>query len=304
MMVAMQVSRLLSRCWNAHAACVFRVAHRLRMRPENVRIHLAALLAITSFFAAHAADNPPWLAQTRANYTLHYGPADRTHIAEYEGFFKKGIAANEAFLGSTYPKQFDIYIYQDRASLDIDLQKVLHEPKYKSPCWLAAYGESNGVHLLSLLRWDVETCEGRYTTYADKEKTQKLITHELTHVFHGQTIRGHHLNNDISWFAEGLAVSVAGQLGPSDIHQVQAALRAHAVPGSLNGIASSDAILLRYSMMGSLVMYIDRNYGRAKLKGLLPLDSQKEILSSLGVTEVPFLDRWKLFMLNSAGRSR
>ena len=305
MMAAMQVSRLFSRRWNAHAASVFRVAHSPRMRPENIRLHLAVMLAITSFFAAHAADNPPWLVQTRANYTLHYAAADRTHIAEYEGSFKKGIAANQAFFQSSYPKHFDIYIYQDRASLDTDLQKVIHEPNYKSPCWWEATGQSEGIHLLAPVRWDVETCEGRYTTYADKEKTQRLITHELTHVFHGQSIRDHRpVGKDISWFEEGLAVLVAGQLGPSEIHDVQAALQAHTVPGTLNGVASSDAILLRYSMIGSLVMYIDRTYGRAKLKELLQFDSQEEILSSLGITEPQFLDGWKQFMLNSAGMSR
>jgi len=133
-----------------------------------------------------------------------------------------------------------------------------------------------------------------------------LITHELTHVFHGQTIRDHSPGRvkDISWFEEGLAVYVAGQLGPSEIHDVQAALLAHNVSGSLHGIATSDSILLRYSMMGSLAMYIDRTYGRAKLKGLVRLDSQEEILSSLGVTEPQFLDGWKLFMLHNAGISR
>jgi glutamine synthetase adenylyltransferase len=68
------------------------------MRQESIRRHLAALLAISSFLAAHAADNPPWLVQTRANYTLHYVAADQAQVAEYERFLAKGIAANEAFL--------------------------------------------------------------------------------------------------------------------------------------------------------------------------------------------------------------
>ncbi len=97
---------------------------------------------------------------------------------------------------------------------------------------------------------------------------------------------------------------IRGQLGPSEIHDVQAAFRAHTVPGSLNGVATSDSILLRYSMMGSLVLYIDRTYGKARLKGLLQFDSQQEILSSLGVTEGQFLDGWRHFMLHSTGLSR
>ena len=268
-----------------------------------IKRHL--FLVLIAPFVFPFADAQQQLMQTRANYTLHYVAADRTHIAEYESFLAKGIAANEAFFQSPYPKHFDIYIYPDRASFDTGLQKELHQPNYKSPCWVAGVGQYDAIHLLSPARWDTETCEGRYTTYADKEKTQKLITHELTHVFHGQTIRDHNPDRmkDISWFEEGLAVYVAGQLGPSEIHDVQAALQAHNVPGSLHGIASSNSILLHYSMMGSLVLYIDRTYGRAKLKGLLQFDAQEEILSSLGVTELQFMDGWTQFMLNSAGMS-
>ena len=121
--VSMLDSRLLSRRWKAHTAWVFHFVRSLRTRQRSILRPLAALLVITSFFAAHAADNPPWLVQTRANYTLHYSAADQTQVAEYESFLAKGIAANEAFFGSTYPKQFDIYIYQDRASFDTGFQK-------------------------------------------------------------------------------------------------------------------------------------------------------------------------------------
>jgi hypothetical protein len=271
-----------------------------------MRCHLTALLVFTSFLAALAADHGPWLLQTRPNYDLHYKETDRAQMAEYESFLARGIAANEAFFQSSYPKRFDVYIHPDRASFDIALQQQLHQPNFHSPCWLVAVGESDGIHILAPVRWDDGACEGRYTTYADKEKTQKLITHELTHVFHGQTIRDHEMDGKkgLSWFEEGLAVYVSGQLGPSEIHDVQAAFRAHTVPGSLNGVATSDSILLRYSMMGSLVLYIDRTYGKARLKGLLQFDSQQEILSSLGVTEGQFLDGWRHFMLHSTGLSR
>jgi len=172
---------------------------------------------------------------------------------------------------------------------------------------MTGVGGTGAIHVLAPARWgDLASCEGRYTTYADKEKTQKFITHELTHVFHGQARRKHNLDmaNDISWFAEGLATYVSGQLTPSDIHDVQNAVQARTVPGSLNGIATFDSILLRYNMMGSLAMYIDRISGRAKLESLMQFDSQKEILSNLGVTEQQFLDGWKLFMLQSAGMAR
>ena len=103
---------------------------------------------------------------------------------------------------------------------------------------------------------------------------------------------------------EGIAVYVSGQLGPPEIHDVQTALEALTVPGSLNGIATSASIQRRYNMMGSLVMYIDRKYGREKLEAVLRFDSQKQILSGLGVTEMQFLDGWKQFMLHSAVVSR
>jgi hypothetical protein len=206
----------------------------------------------------HLCSPHAWRLQTRVDYLLHYTAADQTHIAEYERLITTGIAANEAFFKAPYPARFDVYIHPNRASFDAGLRKEFHQPDYRSACWLVGVGELYSIHLLAPARWGDGACKGRYTTYADKEKTQKLITHELTYVFHGESMRGHNMDvaKDPAWLEEGLAMVVFGQLGPSEIHDVQAALRAHTIPGSLYGIVASDSILLRYSTKGSLVLYI------------------------------------------------
>ena len=156
-------------------------------------------MIITSFLGAQAAHNPRWLVQRRAKYVLHYAAVDRAQVAEYESFFAKGVAAHEAFFQRAYPKRFDVYVHPDRDSFDTALQKRFHEPNFRSACWLSGVGWSDGIDVLAPGRWgDGGACEGRYTTYADKEKTQKFITHELTHVLHGQTNRNHRPDLNLS----------------------------------------------------------------------------------------------------------
>lgn len=238
--------------------------------------------------------------QRRAEYVLHYTVSDEAHIAEYERFLHNGVAVNKAFFQQSYPAVFHVYIHPDRGSFDAALQQELHRPQFHSECWLVAIGEPSVIHLLTPTRWADGSCDGRYTTYADKVKTQKLITHELTHVFHGQSIRNHRFKNeaDLGWFEEGLAVDVSGQLGSPEMQEVTTALQANRIPTTLHGLATWDNVLLRYSTMGSLVRYIDTTYGKAKLKELLQYQSTQEIVASLGVSESVFLERWQRSMLD------
>src|SRR5436189_4083823 len=139
-----------------------------------------AVLMNVPFFAASASESP-WLLSTRARFDLHYAAVDRADAGPYEALFTKGVRDTETFFGAAYPKRFAVYIHPNRTSFDLALRKELHEPELKSECWLAGVGLSNGVQLLAPARWGDGDCEGRYTTYADKKKTQKFVTHELTH---------------------------------------------------------------------------------------------------------------------------
>ena len=52
---------------------------------------------------------------------------------------------------------------------------------------------------------------------------------------------------------------------------------------------------LRYGLSGSMVMYIDKNFGREKLKKMLPYNKKSELLKELGVTEEELLAGWAKF---------
>ncbi|CAN5290595.1 hypothetical protein BH09PSE2_BH09PSE2_22120 [soil metagenome] len=244
----------------------------------------------------------PDIVERGAGFRLHYTEAARPDVAAYRKFLAAGVATNQAFFAVRYPKPFDVYVYDNRAALDAGRRLAFKDPSYASPCWLAAIGVAHGVYMLAPVRWEEETCEGRYTTYADKTKTKRLFTHELTHVLNGQILRAHGRDDgdDIAWFREGLAMLVAGQLGPIERREVQAALKAGAVPSSLKAISELPNVGLRYNIMGSLALSIDRTFGREKLKALMDVNSQTAVLSSLGQSEQAFLTSWRRFAADGA----
>ena len=229
-------------------------------------------------------------------FRVHFTTAAKPEVARYARFLAAGVAANETFFKSRYPKSFDVYVYDHRSALDSGLRSVFKDTAYASPCWLAAIGEAEGVYMLAPVRWESETCEGRYTTYSDTTKTGRLFTHELTHVLNAQILSAQgrrYGTDDIAWFREGVAMLVAGQLGAPEQRAVRAALKAGSVPTSLNAIANLADVGLRYNLMGSLAQHIDRTFGRTTLKALMSLDTQAAILSTLGVSEKDFLAAWR-----------
>jgi len=53
---------------------------------------------------------------------------------------------------------------------------------------------------------------------------------------------------------------------------------------------------LRYGLSGSVVMYIDKKYGRNKLKELLPVEKKADLFFKLHTTEAELVEGWKEFM--------
>ena len=53
---------------------------------------------------------------------------------------------------------------------------------------------------------------------------------------------------------------------------------------------------LRYGQSGSMVMYIDHRYGRAKLKELFPYNQKSELLQALGISEEKLIEDWEAFI--------
>jgi hypothetical protein len=170
-------------------------------------------------------------------------------------------------------------------------------PAFKSECWTVASGISKKIDILSPKIWDTESCEHKY---GQKEQTQRLITHELVHVFHGQLTVSSDFNDvkNIDWFIEGLATYASGQCDSNRIVEFIKAINSGTIPQAIEQFWTGK---LKYALSGAMVMYIDERYGRIKLKELLKDNEKEKILQVPGVTEINLLSGWKEYMLSLPG---
>ena len=161
---------------------------------------------------------------------------------------------------------------------------------------MVASGTATKFDMISPERWSVEACEH---SFADKIKTQQLITHELFNVFHGHRNASPDFSDvtNIDWFVEGFATYASGQCDASRMNAVKQALESNTVPSSLDHFWTGK---LKYGLSGSVVMYIDHTFGRSKLKELLRYNRKDELLKSLGIDEEKLLQGWKEFMKNDS----
>lgn len=251
-------------------------------------IFLAAFLGIAFI---RAGEN--WIVEKHKGYNLVFTVADKDHTKEYNTFIEEGIKVTGAFFDSAYEKTFSIYIHPNRSSLDSTWQRDWKMPEFRSECWMVASGVAERLDMLSPQIWNKEACEHRY---ADRKKTQQLITHELVHVYHGQRNISPDFSNTtgIDWFVEGLATYASGQCDSFKIAEVKKAIISNTIPQHLDDFWTGR---LKYGISGSLVMYIDKTYGRVILKKLLPLSKKTEILSALNITEAVLISDWKIYML-------
>ncbi len=160
---------------------------------------------------------------------------------------------------------------------------------------MVASGVAGRLDLLSPATWDTASCE--HSSRAEVE-TQRIITHELVHVYHGQ----HNPSPDFSdvtgldWFVEGLATYASGQCDSAKMTQVRSALVSNELPQSLEKFWTGK---WRYGLSGSTVMFIDRKHGRTMIISLLKCTKLPELLGSLRVSEKEFVESWKSFVLDS-----
>jgi hypothetical protein len=234
-----------------------------------------------------------WITEKNTGYSVHYTATDREQVNDIKTLTVNGIDSVTSFFNRPFKSEFNVFIHPGRNSLDSTWQKEWNMPTFKSACWMVASGVADRIDVLSPKRWEREACEH---TYADKSRTQQLITHELTHVFHGQQNASPDFSDSdaIDWFVEGLATFVSGQCDSRRMTAVVKAIKENQVPESLDEFWTGAN---RYGLSGSIVMYIDHTYGRAKLFELLPLNKKKEILTQLNTTESELLKSWKTYML-------
>lgn len=253
-------------------------------------ISICVMIINTGWIIWHSA----WITETHKNYSFNYTTADLKWKNEYVGIIDKGVNSVETFFHASFEKKFDIYIHPNRKSLNSQWQKDWNMPDFKSDCWMVASGVAGKMDLLSPATWNKEACEH---SYENKIETERLITHELVHVFHGQLNESPDFSqtDNIDWFVEGLATYASGQCDSKRIEEIKKAISDNELPILLNDFWTGK---YRYGLSGSMVMYIDKKYGRDKLKKLLRFNKKVELFNLLKITEKNLLNEWKTYIQN------
>jgi len=223
-----------------------------------------------------------WKKHTEKGYSLYYTASDEPAMESVVNFF-----------GGSYLHPFDVYIFPGRKMMDSVWRKDWGLPNFKSECWMVASGIGQKIDILSPARWKAESCEHDVD---DQTETQHLITHELFHVYHGQINASHDFSDvdGIDWFVEGLATYGSGQCDQARVAAVKKGIADHTIPLNIEKFWTGN---MKYGLSGTLVLYIDKIYGRDKLKSLLHYNKKSQILEALAVEESALLDGWKNYLI-------
>ena len=221
-----------------------------------------------------------------ATLDFHAAPTDPS-AKTVETLARAGTAQVEHFFGAPFPRPIDFRLAPNRAAFDAAFPPALGMGK--TQCWMVGMGIADLMVMLSPSDWKAEACDHHP---ADKQELQRLIAHELTHVFHGQNnphgdFAG---EDDLAWFIEGVAVLVSGQLTDARVAQVRAAVAAGTAPRKLDDVWSGK---LKYGFAGSLAAYVDKRWGRPTTRRLLAATSNAQALAMLGTTEYVLLADWR-----------
>jgi hypothetical protein len=235
-------------------------------------------------------DSLQWIKKESPSFTLYYTPADSSIILTLEKDLRNGNRTVTGFFKTkSFKKKFDVYIFPNRAELNKQWQKDWGMPGFKSECWMVASGVAHRLDILSPLCWKKEACDHNA---GDSTEVQKIITHELVHVFHAQ----HNPNptfdgmDELSWFVEGLATYASGQLSKERISRVREQFKQEKIPLTLTRLwTGSD----KYGRAGSFVQFIDKEFGRKKLVKLLEYTDNSSILKTLHRGEAELISKWK-----------
>ncbi|MGE0590776.1 MAG: hypothetical protein AB7O48_19495 [Cyclobacteriaceae bacterium] len=258
----------------------------------NQKLTTSLLVSSVLLLTSASLPDDHWITEKHSGYDVVYTSADRDQIKDYVRIVDNGMMSVTSFFNAPFSTGFEVYVHPNRSSLDSTWQKEWGMPEFKSECWMVASGIANKMAMISPVRWDKESCEHKYS---EMENTQRLITHELAHVFHGQK----NVSKDFSdiegldWFVEGLAVYVSGQLDKQRLSEVKNAITSNEIPAGLDQFWSGK---IRYGLSGSVVMYIDRKYGRESLDALLSLNKKSQLLSVLNVSEAELLSDWRKYV--------
>jgi hypothetical protein len=214
-------------------------------------------------------------------------PALDADTAAIQAMVARGRTVVANFFGAPMPHAFDLHVFPHRTGM---LQFVQQKWQVSElPCWAVAMGSGSVLLVLSPAAWPAEACEH---DPADRAATERIVAHELVHVFHGQ----HRVDaefdhaDDIAWFVEGLAVLASGQLDAAREQQAREVVAAGKGP---TGLAAAWTGPARYAIAGTMARLVDERLGRARLVQLLDVSTTRELLAALGMTEAEFLAAWR-----------
>jgi hypothetical protein len=203
---------------------------------------------------------------------------------------EKGQRDVESFFHSRFREVIHVTVVPTRA--DFDAAFPASWGMGKTECWMVATGVADFLVMLSPSAWKKEACDHEPD---DATEVQRIVTHELVHVFHGQHNPSRDFTgaDEVGWFVEGLAVLASGQLDRERLKRTVDAVRSGDVPKTLNDSWTGPN---RYGRAGSIIRYLDVKFGRQKLIELLPVLKQSDLLARLGVTEAQLLHDWQAWL--------
>lgn len=206
--------------------------------------------------------------------------------SELDTLFPEAQATVEAFFGAPFPETPNFTVAPNRAAFNAAFPAEWGMGE--TQCWMVGVGVADFLVMLAPEAWAAEACEH---DPGDKAHVREILTHELTHTYHGQKnpTRDFTGADDIGWFIEGLAVLVSRDDGKLR-EQAAEAIAEGAAPAQLEAAWSGKH---RYPVAGSLVSYIDETYGRETIIKLLPATTEGEILNTLRVDEATLLQNWR-----------
>jgi hypothetical protein len=245
--------------------------------------------ALTQACKAQATDSLRWIKQEFSTYDIYYTKADSGILNSLKNDLANGARETISFFHSSFSKKFSVYIFPRRGELNKQWQKDWNMPGFQSECWMVASGVADRLDILSPLAWRNEACDHNAD---DSIEVQKIITHELVHIYHGQHNPKPAFDgmDNLSWFIEGLATYASGQVTEERMNKVRAELKAGNVPKLLSEMWTGKE---KYGRAGSFVQFVDKTFGREKLVGLLSLTSLDSMLKLLATNETSLIEMWR-----------
>lgn len=242
----------------------------------------------TLLFAQNATPKANWYSKSANMHVLHYTAKDSALVENVVSFLDNGIKTVVAYFDKPFVRNFDVYVFPSRQSLDEQWGKDWSIQDFKSECWMVASGVAHRLDLLSPSAWKTEACEH---SAENIDHVQKLITHELVHVYHGQhnPIPDFTGMDDLGWLVEGIAVLVSGQMDSNRNKDLIEAKKQNKLPAQLKNAWSGK---YRYTVCGSIVDFIVTKYSNKIVPQLLKCTKEEELMKLLNSNEGELLNNW------------